>query len=353
MFIKSSAIVRFWRFSVAACLILAALTAFAGLAPAADQVSITGAPASAAPGATLDIHVEWERDADPEEKRIVVLVELRRSSDDALITRQIFNNSNNGYTAASGSHDATLTIPANAEGAHYIQAWLAPWSLNRQMVEKLETYPTDGTFTYLWGGGGYGVTQNVYYLNELICPKPAGDTTYCSGLAFEAFVLGYKDYNAAMGHPETIGTLTVAGMKNFRLVWYGVTDAEKLAARAIPEYGLGVEITDFEEAQKGDALQFWRHSGSGHNPVFMNWLRNTQGDITGVRYWGSQGSTNGIGYNQENFGVSSGINPARVYLGRARKPRDDADYQWASASADTKLSPTLVGISSVEGWMMH
>jgi hypothetical protein len=128
-----------------------------------------------------------------------------------------------------------------------------------------------------------------------------------------------------------------------------VTDAEKLAVRAIPQYGAGVEITDFEEAQEGDIVQFWRHSGSGHNPVFVNWVRNASNQITGVRYWATQTSTNGIGYLTESFGATSGLNSARFYIARAVKPRDQADYDWALGSADSQASPTAV-TSGIAEW---
>jgi hypothetical protein len=119
--------------------------------------------------------------------------------------------------------------------------------------------------------------------------------------------------------------------------------------RALPEWGAGREITDFEEAQEGDFVQLWRWSGSGHNPVFVNWVRNTSGQITGVRYWGSQSSTNGIGYQTESFGTTSGMNRNRFYIGRASKPRDQADYDWALGSATTEGTPSTV-YSAVEGW---
>ena len=115
---------------------------------------------------------------------------------------------------------------------------------------------------------------------------------------------------------------------------------------------MGREITDFEEAQEGDFVQLWRHSTSGHNPLFVNWIRNSSNVITGVRYWGSQGSTNGIGYNTESFGVSTGINPARFYIGRAAKPRDQADYDWALGQASSQSSPSIVP-AAVDEWRQY
>lgn len=318
----------------------------------AQGFNLDVSPSAYTPGEAVAIAATYQKPGSVQEKRLVFIFELRRVEDESLVVRQVRDNATLGYTESTISFDLSLPVPPTESAPLYVAAWAVPWSMNTAFVAQNESYPTNGTFTYLWQGGGYGVTQNVFYLGSLICPKPAGNTTYCSGLAFEAFVVAWNNYNTTYGHP-TIGNITTATqMEAFRKRWYGVTDSEKLAARAIPEYSLGVEITNFEEAQKGDALQFWRHSGSGHNPVFVNWVRNSQGTITGVRYWGSQGSTNGIGYATESFGVTSGINPARLYLARARKPRDQADYDWAVTRADTKSSP-LVDASGIDSWLLY
>jgi hypothetical protein len=319
---------------------------------AAVTVSIPSPPASVPPGQSVSVNVQYNKPASEVERRLVFIVELKNASTGAVIAKGTANNSNLGFTTSAGTVPVTVAVPAAASGQGYFQAYAVPWSLNRAIVAHYKTYPTNGTFTYLWSGGGYGVTQNVYYLNTLICPKPAGNTTYCSGLAFEAWLVPYNAYNAQNGHAN-IGGLSVTQMQDFRRVWYGVTDAEKLAARAIPEYGLGVEITNFEEAQEGDFVQLWRHSTSGHNPVFVNWIRNASNVITGVRYWGSQGSTSGIGYNTESFGNTSGINSARFYLGRLRKPRDQADYTWSLGTANTQATPTSIGTSTVDDWKQY
>lgn len=167
-------------------------------------------------------------------------------------------------------------------------------------------------------------------------------------MAFEAFILGWEDYNTEYGHSAITG-LTTSNIDAFRRIWYGVTDGEKLAARAIPEYGIGLEITDFEEFQKGDAIQLWRTSGSGHNPIFVEWVRNPSDEIVGVRYWGSQSSSNGIGYRTEYFSGSGGsVRWDRFYGARARKPRDQADYDWAFSSVSSADTTSLS-----DTWMIY
>jgi hypothetical protein len=318
----------------------------------AAAFTMSGVPEAAVPGIPFTVGIDYEKPGETPERRLVFLFELHRASDDGILQKFTLDNSNLGYKETTLHFDATFTIPPGTAEDVYVALYAVPWSLNRMVVEQYKSYPTDGTFTYLWSGGGYGVTQNVYYLGSVICPKPSGNTTYCSGLAFETAIVPYNAYNTTYGHPR-IGNMTTASqMESFRKVWYGVTDAEKLAARAIPEYGIGVEITDFEEAQEGDFVQLWRHSGSGHNPLFVNWVRDGNNTITGVRYWGTQSSTNGIGSRQESFGVSSGINPARFYLGRLRKPRDQADYLWAISTSDTKSTPTR-STTGEYGWTAY
>jgi hypothetical protein len=329
-----------------------AVSAFAACECAAmggATVTLQNVPATVTPGQTVNITINYAKDGAETEQRIVLLLQLHQSGSGTEIAKTVADNVNAGYQGANGSVPMQIQIPANASGSYFFRAYAVPWSLNKAIVAHYKTYPTNGTFTYLWSGGGYGVTQNVYYLGSMIAPKPSGNTTYCSGLAFEACVIPFNAYNAAYGHAFIGSIQSASQMSSFRQRWYGVTDAEKLAARAIPEWQAGVEITDFEEAQEGDYVQLWRHSGSGHNPLFVNWLRNASNQITGVRYWGSQGSTNGIGYNNENFGVSTGMNRNRFYLGRLRKPRDAADYTWALGSANTQSQPTTV-TSGVSDW---
>lgn len=325
---------------------------FAGMLPASGvQLVVHQAPVHATPGGEVTVEFSYERDGSIEEKRLVFLADVHKSSDDAKIHQYVFDNGNAGYAGEEGTLSATFALPGDASGPIHVQLWAVPWSVNRALVSRFESYPTDGTYTYDWNisrPGDYGVTQDVHYLGRLVCPVYPGNTTYCSGVAFEAFILGWEDYNTAYGHASITG-LTFNNVEAFRRVWYGVTDAEKLAARAIPEYGIGLEILDFEEFQKGDAIQLWRTTGSGHNPIFVNWVRNGAGDIIGVRYWGSQGSSNGIGYRTEYFSGSGGsVRWDRFYGARARKPRDQADYDWAFSSVSTK--PTA---SATDAWLIY
>lgn len=305
-----------------------------GQCPLVGNVHVEIAPIGEAlsPGSSHTISVSFQKTTDEKEQRLCLILDLIRDTQTDVVQSWVMDQSGNGYTQDSATVNFSITLPNEQENGWYLRATAAPWSLNRQSVTRYKSYPTDGTYPYAWVSGSYGVTQNLYYLSNLLCPAPGDNTTYCSGVAFETFLLTYQDYFALSGAGDSIGGLSYNEMKALRLVWYGVTDAEKLCARAIPQYGLGVEITNFEEAQEGDFVQLWRHSGSGHNVVFVNWMRSG-GQIIGVRYWSTQGSTNGIGTNVEYFGTTSGMDADRFYIARLRKPRDKMDQLWALGTA--------------------
>lgn len=334
-------------------LLVAAMGMLGAAAPAQSvELIAANAPTSAMPGMPISVNFIFERVGAVEEKRLVFLVDLHDAATDAKLHQVVLNNGNLGYTADTGSLVANFYAPATANGEVYVNLWAVPWSLNRALVEKLESYPIDGTFRYEWvisRAGDYGVTQDVVYQGFTVCPDYPGNTTYCSGVAFEVFILGWNEYNATYGH-SGIGTITAGTVNSFRQYWYGTTSgAEKLAAEAIPRFNAGIEITDLEEIQKGDSIQLWRTGGSGHNPVFINWVRNSSDEIIGVRYWGSQSSSNGIGYRTEYFsGYGGSVRFDRFYAARSRKPRDEADYAWALGSSSTKNSSSVT-----ETWSLY
>lgn len=319
----------------------------AGLPAQSVDMSITHIPATLQPGGNSLIRFHYARDAQFIEKRLVFVVEVRSTSDDAVLRSVTFDNNGQGYPNSDGMLSFAYGVPADIPGI-YFKTYASPWSMNKWVVEQFESYPTNGTWRYEWPGGGFGVTQDIYYLGSLIAPKPPNDTTYCSGIAFEVGVLSYLNYNALYGHP-TIGGMNVTQMQRFRRVWYGVISSDnpdpdlKLAALAIPEHGIGREITNWDEVQPGDFLQFWRTSGSGHNPIFVSWVTNASGTRTGIRYWGSQGSTNGLGYLTERFtGQGGSIDPTRTYFGRIARPRDGNDIDHALVTMSTEDNPIIL-----------
>jgi len=327
----------------------AALMMLTGLGMAQTvSMNVTHIPAILEPGKVALITLHFEKDPAFHEKRLVYVLELRDADDDSVIRAATWDNNGNGYATATGSMFFAQVLPTDAS-AIYFKAYASPWSMNKWMIERYESYPTNGTYTYSWVGNSYGVMNDIYYQGALIAPKPGNNTTYCSGAAFEIGVFGYQRYNLLHGY-STIAGLTVSQMQSLRRVWYGTLQDDpdphlKLAALAIPKFGLGREITDFDEVQKGDFLQFWRTSGSGHNPIFVSWVTNPLGTRVGIRYWGSQGSSNGLGYRTEYFsGMGGSIDPARTYFGRIARPRDGNDIQHALVIMSTEDKPVPIGV---------
>jgi hypothetical protein len=309
----------------------------------------------------VNVAVQFTKSADEPEKRVVIRVDLHDADTNQKVSGGIQDNGATGFTGDSGAVVCSVPVPANASGAYYFKAWVSPWSLNRAIVAQYKSYPTNGTFTYDWNSsrpGDYGVTQDVMYRGVNVAPDYPGNTTYCSGVAFETCIVALNKYNSQYGHPYIGNIVTGTQMVEFRRIWYGNVNPGgpelKLAAEAIPIWGVGIEVSNLEEAQEGDFVQLWRNtvSLSGHNPLFVSWKRDSSGPITGVNYWGSQGGSNGIGYRSENFGTTSGVDATRFYIGRVRKPRDQADYDWALGVADTTPNLSVVP-SAVNDWMSY
>lgn len=196
---------------------------------------------------------------------------------------------------------------------------------NAAVMDRIEAYPTDGSFEYYWPSGtDWGGNPNdIYYLGRLFSPGDEAHRSYCVGLTFEVFMFAFDEVDAATGGDGSLNGVTFDELYDLRTDWFvrdlygmGVVDA-------LENYGLGDRITNWEDIQPGDFLQFWRHSGSGHNNIFIDWETDGDGNIIGVTYWSTQSSTDGINYNTEYFGTSgSRIDPNSFFAGRARMPVD-------------------------------
>jgi hypothetical protein len=93
-------------------------------------------------------------------------------------------------------------------------------------------------------------------------------------------------------------------------------------------------------------VQLWRWSGSGHSVIFVNWVRDENQQITGMRYWSSQRATNGIGYRTEYFGQEKGLKAEVCSYARKIKPVDDDDWPNRYSDASTSESPTAVHLAA-------
>lgn len=163
-------------------------------------------------------------------------------------------------------------------------------------------------------GGGYawestGVSEPITHKGETILRATPDGTTYCCGYTLMV----------AMRACEELGLLehaTPDEVRTMQRMWYGSTpeSAETQMALAMSTLGIGGAVAH-DEARPGDFVQLWRHSGSGHSAVFIGWVRDERGAITGLRYRSSQGSTDGIANNVELFGAG-GVDRSRTYFAR-------------------------------------
>ena len=194
------------------------------------------------------------------------------------------------------------------------------------MSERLETYPTDGSYAFWWpeDTDWYGTTQDIYYLDELVAYGDPEHRSYCVGLTFEVLMLSFLALDEASGGDGSLNGITVDDLTDFRIDWFVRDLWGDGPGPALEGYGLGERVTDPADVRPGDFIQFWRHSGSGHNAIFVDWERDPADDaIIGVRYWSTQGSTGGIGYNEEFFGsTGSRIHPSYFYAARMAMPED-------------------------------
>jgi len=196
---------------------------------------------------------------------------------------------------------------------------------NDLVVDILESYPTDGSYDYYWPSNSdwLGHPNDIYYLGQLYSRGDDANRSFCVGLTFEVFMRAFDEADRMTGGDGSLNGLSILDLDDFRTLWFIVNLYGDENVDALEDYGLGEQVTNLNDARPGDIVQFWRNSGSGHNNIFVDWIRNNNGDITGLTYWSTQGSTDGIGYNDEYFGSSgSTIDPSYVFIARPYMPAD-------------------------------
>jgi hypothetical protein len=199
-------------------------------------------------------------------------------------------------------------------------------NVNEIILGYLSGYPTDGSYTYWWPDDSYGWAGNpsdIYYQDDLFAQGDERNRSYCVGITFEVFMRTFDHLDAAYDLEGDLNGVSFDELYDFRTDWY-VRDLYGMGiVDAMDNYGVGLRVTDWEDVRPGDIIQFWRHSGSGHNAIFIGWETNAGGDIAGFTYWSTQGSTDGIGYNDEYFGTSgSRVDPNFFFAGRLSPPED-------------------------------
>ncbi len=196
-------------------------------------------------------------------------------------------------------------------------------SFNELVADFLEEYPTDGSYEYWWPSGSDwgGNPHDIYYLGALFAAGDPQNRSFCVGLTFEVFMRAFHALDHVWGGDGSLNGIAFAELYEFRTDWYVRDLYGTGVVEAMDNYGIGHRVTDWEDAQLGDFLQFWRHDGSGHNVVFVDWERDAADAIIGFSYWSTQGSTDGVGVGTEYFGATgSAVDPAYVFLGRVAEP---------------------------------
>jgi len=190
----------------------------------------------------------------------------------------------------------------------------AEGSLNPYVLKVISAYPLDGSYPYHcgWTPREYdiynGVTQDLWYKGMVVAKAyPDGSRcSYCCGFTFEAFVRAMKLRNVQKGlAPDDFNGMTFNDLFNLLQLWYieGPGDCER---RGIVAYGLGRAITDFEEVRPGDFLSYSTTPSGGHSVIFIDWVRDEQNKIVGMKYFSSNLSgSHGVGYGTGRFSDST------------------------------------------------
>lgn len=192
-------------------------------------------------------------------------------------------------------------------------------SQNQTVVSAAYTYPDEGGYIKPVDGKwkGLGVAHDIIVNGRKVFSK-SGTGTYCSGFTFSVVALVAEKGSLFKGK-------TVKQIVKFRREWYGATTAsgEKQCVVALENLQLGKEVP-LAQAQRGDFVQFWRVR-SGHSAVFLEWARDAKGNVIGLKYRSSRGSTDGIADKTEYFsdvkGRGGDVDRKRTYFGRLGPPR--------------------------------
>ncbi|MGH7953832.1 MAG: hypothetical protein ACREFE_18195 [Limisphaerales bacterium] len=229
----------------------------------------------------------------------------------------------------------------------------ADGSFNPFVLKVISAYPTNGTYHYhcSWTPREYdiynGVTEDLWY-RGMVVAKAYPDGSRCScccGFTFEVFVRAMKLRNIQNGlDPDNFNGMTFHDLFNALQLWYieGDGDSEQ---RAIVSYGLGIAVTNFDDARPGDFLSYSTTPAGGHSVIFMGWLRDAQNKIIGLKYFSSNLSTDGIGWGQAHFSDWNknhhGVLRHSVIIGRVGaiknyKPFNRLDIPQRNAYAPTQ-----------------
>lgn len=205
-------------------------------------------------------------------------------------------------------------IPAQANES---EPQISQNAFNAYVIAMLKSYPTDGTHQYYWPtqGAWKGNTRDLLYRGSLFAQGDTYGRCYCCGLTFEVFFRAYEKWCQDQARPFIIKDFDTSALNRFLRQWFGADGNMTTLQNAVVGNGLGQAIPVLH-AEAGDFIQLWRHNGSGHSVIFIAWEKNYNGQVIGMKYWSTQKISNGIGYNTEYFGTTSGVDINKVYVAR-------------------------------------
>jgi hypothetical protein len=227
----------------------------------------------------------------------------------------------------------------------------AEGSLNPYVMKVISGYPLDGSYRYhcSWTPREYdiynGVTQDLWYKGMVVAKAyPDGSrVSYCCGFTFEVFVRAMKLRNIQKGlDQDDFHGMTFNDLFNALQFWYieGKGDCER---RAITSYGLGRAITNLNDVRAGDFISYDSTPAGGHSVIFVNWLRDDQNKIVGMRYFSSNLSTDGVTYSQGKFSDSNngkGILRNSLRIARVGAIKDYAKFDRLQIPQRNAYAPT-------------
>lgn len=190
----------------------------------------------------------------------------------------------------------------------------AEGALNPYVMKVISAFPLDGSYPYHcgWTPREYdiynGVTEDLWYKGMVVAKAyPDGSRcSYCCGFTFEAFVRAMKLRNVQKGlDADDFNGMTFNDLFNMLQLWYieGPGDCE---LRAVTSYGLGHAVTNFEDVRPGDFLSYSTTPSGGHSVIFIDWMRDEQNKIVGMKYFSSNlGGSKGVGYGSGRFSDSN------------------------------------------------
>ena len=211
-------------------------------------------------------------------------------------------------------------------------------SLNPYVLKVMSAYPLDGSYPYHcgWKPREYdlynGVTQDLWFKGMVVAKAyPDGSRcSYCCGLTFEVFVRAMKLRNVQKGlDPDEFNGMTFYDLFNLLQLWYIEGDGDS-PQRGIVAYGLGKAVTNLEDARAGDFADYSTTPPGGHSVIFVEWLRDEQGKIVGLKYFSSNLSgSHGVGYGSGKFSDCNngkGILRDSLRLARVGRIREYAPF---------------------------